>query len=132
MSSRAPTDLDDFIEAALGGEPLRPVPVTLHGRVTARLHIAALMTRERRRYRHAKAVCLASLAAMGLCAGLFVVLADLPHLAEHAFPGGRGYVDYLAASLRLAWSCAPIPVPLLAALLAASAVALWPLRRILT
>lgn len=99
-----PEDLDAVIETVLGGEPLRPVPSDFHRRVTARLHVVALLEQEQRRFRHDMTMVGLTVGGILLCMGLFAVLADVPGLLEHGVPGGMGYYDYVATSLRLAWS----------------------------
>ncbi len=99
-----PEQLEALIGAALLSEPLRAVPEDFHRCVTNRLHIAALMAQERRRFRLITVMAGLALACAAGCVGLFVVLSDLPGLLRYGVPGGMGYIDYVAACLALSWT----------------------------
>ena len=88
-------DLDQFIDAALRHEPLRPVPFGFQRALEQRLAVQRRIAAERRRLRSiALAGCGAILAAF---AALAFVGARWGNAALDNTPGLRGYLDGLTA-----------------------------------
>lgn len=104
MNAPHPTNLETFINDALAGEPLRPVPPGLHRRIETRLHIAAMIAYERRRFRQHMA------AGAALLSGTFGVvflagsMLDLEEWLAWSIPGGMGYFDYVTVSAANTWA----------------------------
>jgi len=94
-------ELDRVIEAALRNEPLRPLPLDFHRRVTDRVYVRAMIQSERRRFRRVLVMAGVTVMAMVACGMLFVLIADIPGLVRNGVAGGTGYVDYLATSSAL-------------------------------
>jgi ABC-type sugar transport system permease subunit len=97
MSRRREYRLDALVKTALRAGPMRPAPFGLHGRIWRRLEIAAMIERERRRFRIAVGrailvVCVISGAAAGA-----LWLWNPLHGALNAVPGMMGLFDYVMA-----------------------------------
>ena len=132
MPDPNPPTLDAAIDAALGNEPLRPVPPDFAQRTTYRLYVAALIQREYHQFRTGLAMTALALSATTLCAALFVILADVPGLIQHGVPGGLGLLDYVTAYLAFSWADPGHAVGVMFTPLIASALllTLWPLARL--
>jgi len=105
MVERPPTDaeLDALIEAALRDEPLLPTPVGLHARITERVALADLRQREEARFRNALLSGFAASVAIVVAAAGLVAVTVFGVLLDHGIAGGRGLVDYHAATLWHSW-----------------------------
>lgn len=117
-------ELDALIEAALRDEPLLPVPVNLHGRITERVQLAALQQREQLRVRNALLSGFAASVAVVAAAGIIVAQTNFEVFLNHGVSGGRGLIDYYTATVSLSW---PRYVENIgaAALLVAAAGVIW-------
>lgn len=95
--------LDGFIESALRGEAMRTVPPGLRRRVQEKLHIAALLERERQRFR--RCLVVAALVLLGLLSssGIAAVLGDVRGTILGSVPGAMGLYDQFASRLGLWW-----------------------------
>ncbi len=98
-----PMDMDTLIEKALSGEPMRPVPLTLHRRVAERVRIAALRERERTRFRYSMATLAVGFLGIVGAAGLLISITNLDVVLNSGIAGGKGQYDYYATSMALTW-----------------------------
>ena len=126
-------DLDVLIEQALSEEPIRPVPMGFHARLEERLRIAALVEREKKRFRYGTTVGAVLFAALGLTFVFVPVLAYLQGWVVRSVPGGMGYLDYVLVSLVNVFGTLhkPSGVAVVAAagfIVLAALVSLWRLR----
>ncbi len=105
MADRRYTDaeLDALIEAALGDEPLAPVPRSFHSCVVERVRLVALEQQERARFRNA--LLSGFTACVGVVAAAVAVLAltNFHILLDHGVSGGLGFWDYYRATFEVAW-----------------------------
>lgn len=100
MSRRDDYKLDSLVQAALRSGSMRPTPFGLHGRIWRRLEIAAMVDRERTRFRAAVLRVAAVLAAVvGGIATACWVWNPFASVVE-GVPGSLGLVDYTVAYAR--------------------------------
>jgi len=129
-----PTDseLDALIESALRDEPLAPVPRDLHGRITARVQLAALEQKERARFRNALLSGFAGAVGTVAMAVALLALTNFNVLLNHGVSGGLGFLDYYTATFELPWPIRPDGL-VLAACIALGGLTIWaglrPLRQ---
>ena len=100
-------DLDVLIESALRDEPLSPVPLDLHARISQRIRLAALEQHERVRFRNTLLSGLAGgIAVIGVC-GVLVAVTSFQLYLDHGISGGLGiwdyYRNYYAAAFEAFW-----------------------------
>ncbi|MCC6153479.1 MAG: hypothetical protein IT367_06950 [Candidatus Hydrogenedentes bacterium] len=96
-------DLDRYIEDALKGEPMRPVPTGFHKRVEERVRVAAIASRERRWF-HSRMIASVILFAMIAFTVVIVpALAFFQGWTVRALPGAMGYLDYMMVFASQSW-----------------------------
>ncbi len=97
------TGLDDFIEGALRSEAMRPVPPGLRRRIQEKVRVAALLERERQRFRRCLAVAALVFLAILSSSGLAAVLGDARGAILGSVPGAMGLYDQFASRLTVWW-----------------------------
>jgi hypothetical protein len=99
MSRRDDYKLDSLVRSALRTGPIRPTPFGLHGRIWRRLEIAAMVERERKRFRAAvRRSCFIIALLAATLAGICWVWDPLASAIDD-LPGSMGLVDYMRAYL---------------------------------
>lgn len=94
MSRRDDYRLDSLVRSALRAGSMRPTPFGLHGRIWRRLEIAAMVDRERARFRAAVRRACAVVALLVLAVGAVCwVWSPFASVTENV-PGLLGLVDY--------------------------------------
>jgi hypothetical protein len=123
VSTNEWNELDALIEDALRAEPVREVPDGFHRRLGERLHLVALVAKERKGFQTRL------LASAALFAALLITVVVVPALAYaqgwtvRSLPGALGYFDYLAVFVAQEWETLAV-VATSAAVTAAGALAL--------
>ena len=116
-------ELDRFIEDALKGEPLRPVPAGFHKRVEERVRVAAIASRERRWF-HSRMIASVILFAMiGFTVVVVPALAFFQGWTVRALPGAMGYLDYMMVFAAQSWAEILLTLGIGAIVVAAVAIA---------
>ena len=97
-------DLDALIEEALSDEPYLKAPITLQRGVEARLRIAALRDREKRRFAISMVTLALVFVAALLAAATVVWFTKLSFLYTEGVSGGRGLLDYYMTAVGMYFS----------------------------
>lgn len=104
MAERIPDNMDEFIEAALGNEPMLAVPANLHRRVVERVRIAHLREQERVRFRYTMTTLAVTVLGLFGGAGFAIWFGSAGMLGTQGVSGGMGQYDYFMWYFHQSWS----------------------------
>ncbi len=94
--------LDALINEALSDEPFLKAPITLQRGVEARLRIAALRDREKKRFAISMATLALLFVAGFIAAAVLVWFTKLSFLYTEGVSGGKGQFDYYITAMTMA------------------------------
>jgi hypothetical protein len=95
---------DALLDEALGREPMRPVPLGLYRDIRVKLQIAAMLDKERRRFRRTLMMGFAGICSIAGLSFLVAQLTEASGIASGVMFGGMGMYDSMAATMGVEWS----------------------------
>lgn len=103
MPREAFDNIDRLIEDALKSEPMESLPVGFQARTQERVVIAALVMRERRRFRRCMAGGVLGIMTLMTSGAMAAFFGGLPAAIAEAVPGAMGYYDQLSVFVSVWW-----------------------------
>lgn len=103
MPPQAFDDIDRLIESALKQERMQSLPPGFGARAQERVAIAALVMRERRRFRRCLAVGILGIASVMTSGAMAAFFGGLPAAIAESVPGAMGFYDQLSVFVSVWW-----------------------------